>query len=226
MNIFALDRVPGRAAQMHCDKHVVKMLVEYAQLLSTAHRMLAGQVSLVQWVDAQGKSRKRTVRLLPGETYGFNDNSTKLVYENALCYAPTHANHPCAVWARESDANYSYLFQLWMGLHNEYTHRYGKVHASAKFYKFLMTAPKSIPRTQQTPFPQAMPPQYMVPNDSIAAYQAFYVGIKSRFARWTEPAEVPKWFITGLKEKYDASRFARKSRVVQCSDQTPRGDDR
>ena len=27
---------------MHCDKHVVKMIIEYAQLMSTAHRVLDG----------------------------------------------------------------------------------------------------------------------------------------------------------------------------------------
>ena len=27
----------------HCDKHVVKMIIEYAQLMSTAHRMLDGE---------------------------------------------------------------------------------------------------------------------------------------------------------------------------------------
>ena len=40
MNIFYLDKDPKIAAQMHCDKHCVKMILEYAQLLSTAHRML------------------------------------------------------------------------------------------------------------------------------------------------------------------------------------------
>lgn len=40
MNIFYLDRDPKLAAQYHCDKHVVKMLVEYAQIMSTAHRVL------------------------------------------------------------------------------------------------------------------------------------------------------------------------------------------
>ena len=28
--------------QRHCDKHVYKMIIEYAQMLSTAHRMLDG----------------------------------------------------------------------------------------------------------------------------------------------------------------------------------------
>jgi len=39
MNIFYLDRDPTLAAQYHVDRHVVKMIVEYAQLLSAAHRV-------------------------------------------------------------------------------------------------------------------------------------------------------------------------------------------
>ena len=40
MNIFYLDPRPDTAAEMHCDKHCVKMILEYAQMLSTAHRVL------------------------------------------------------------------------------------------------------------------------------------------------------------------------------------------
>lgn len=39
MNIFVLDEDYRNAAQMHCDKHVVKMITESAQLLSTALRL-------------------------------------------------------------------------------------------------------------------------------------------------------------------------------------------
>lgn len=35
MNIFVLDLDPEKAAQYHCDKHVVKMILETAQILST-----------------------------------------------------------------------------------------------------------------------------------------------------------------------------------------------
>jgi len=42
MNIFYLDKDPEIAAQMHCNKHVVKMILESAQMLSTAHRVLDG----------------------------------------------------------------------------------------------------------------------------------------------------------------------------------------
>ncbi len=42
MNIFYLDRNPVKAARLHCDKHVVKMILESAQMLCTAHRQLDG----------------------------------------------------------------------------------------------------------------------------------------------------------------------------------------
>jgi len=42
MNIFYLSNNVEECAKMHCDKHVIKMILEYCQLLSTAHRMLDG----------------------------------------------------------------------------------------------------------------------------------------------------------------------------------------
>lgn len=35
MNIFILDKDPAKAARYHCDKHVSKMILESAQMLST-----------------------------------------------------------------------------------------------------------------------------------------------------------------------------------------------
>lgn len=46
MNIFILDENPVLAAQYHCDKHIVKMATEYAQILSTAHWKMKSQITL------------------------------------------------------------------------------------------------------------------------------------------------------------------------------------
>lgn len=43
MNLFYLDRDPAEAARMQCDRHVVKMILETAQMLSTAHIELDGR---------------------------------------------------------------------------------------------------------------------------------------------------------------------------------------
>lgn len=49
MNIFYLDQDPRKAAIYHCDKHVVKMILETAQLLSTAHRVVDGNERADRW---------------------------------------------------------------------------------------------------------------------------------------------------------------------------------
>jgi len=54
MNIFYIDSCPTKAAQMQCDRHVVKMILESAQLLSTAHRELDGD----SWADANSLYKK------------------------------------------------------------------------------------------------------------------------------------------------------------------------
>jgi hypothetical protein len=43
MNIFYLHEEPAVAAAWHCDKHCVKMILETAQILSTAHHVLDGE---------------------------------------------------------------------------------------------------------------------------------------------------------------------------------------
>jgi hypothetical protein len=42
MNIFYLDKDPIKSAKYHCDQHCVKMIIEYAQIMSTTHRVLDG----------------------------------------------------------------------------------------------------------------------------------------------------------------------------------------
>jgi hypothetical protein len=42
MNIFILDPRPAEAAQMLCNRHVVKMIVESAQIMATVHHRYGG----------------------------------------------------------------------------------------------------------------------------------------------------------------------------------------
>ena len=64
MNIFYLHEDPQVSAKMHCDKHVVKMIIEYAQMLSTAHRMLDGKV--VKKPSVSGKTMVKHYDLYEG----------------------------------------------------------------------------------------------------------------------------------------------------------------
>ena len=57
MNIYYLDRDPKIAAQMMSEKHVVKIILESAQMLSTAHRVLDGD----EYADKNGLYKKAHV---------------------------------------------------------------------------------------------------------------------------------------------------------------------
>ena len=111
MNIFILDKNPIIAAQMQCDKHVVKMIVESAQMLSTAHRMLDGYVE-----KRPSKSGKRII------SYWVHPNKN---YEATL-YKAVHHSHPCTIWTMESASNYNWHYTHWTSLCKEYQYRYNK----------------------------------------------------------------------------------------------------
>ena len=130
MNAFGLDRDYTVAAQLHNDKHVVKMNIEYPQLMSTAHRVLDGE----EYYD-RTKNNRRIKRWRMSDIH----------MENTL-YKASHINHPTNIWVRATASNYLWMYGLWESLAAEYTHRYGKVHGSwAKLHEELKTIPKNIP---------------------------------------------------------------------------------
>jgi hypothetical protein len=46
VNIFYLDKCPYKAAEVQYNKHVVKMILESAQMLCTAHHVLGSSVNI------------------------------------------------------------------------------------------------------------------------------------------------------------------------------------
>jgi hypothetical protein len=145
MNIFFLHFNPRRCARWHCDKHVVKMIVESCQLLYTCHWVLTtnAEPDYIHCAPSRG-------------------------------YKACHQNHPCSIWLRKSVDNYRWLVQLAQELCREYTFRYGKKHLCEEHLVWLsMVEPEGLPSVGFTQPLQAMPPEYKHKN-SIVAYRRFY----------------------------------------------------
>ena len=181
MNIFALSPVPEVAAKWHCDKHVPKMIVESAQMLSTAHRVLDG--ILDRRPSKSGKTRVRYWEL--------EDDREDILYK------AVHVGHPCTVWTMESHSNYKWHYELFKYLCEEYTHRYDKKHLSEKLLlDILKKTPKNIKKSYMTPYALAMGsnPECMDYDDPIGSYQNFYQTKQQRFSiKWTKRV-TPHWF--------------------------------
>jgi hypothetical protein len=174
MNIFFLDRDPKIAAQYHCDKHVVKMIVETAQLMSSAHRVLDGE----KVVGLSPSGRKAT----------FWKHPTR----DETLYKATHINHPSAVWVRSSVPNYIWTTQLFKHLLDEYKTRYNKNHACTRLLDVLSELPHNLPANVFFDPPLAMPEHCKLPN-VIDSYRNYYKIEKRYFAKWKN-GNIPEWF--------------------------------
>jgi hypothetical protein len=157
------------------------MILEYAQLLSTAHRVLDGD--MVIGVSKTG--RKQTRYVLPDS-------------REPMLYTATHVNHPSAIWVRKSFHNYEWLHRLLHNLCKEYTHRYGKIHKVERIdlLKALRATPNKLKLSRNdttfTEPPPAMPDIYKV-DDIVQSYHNYYNYDKSRFAKWTN-RNPPDWY--------------------------------
>ena len=182
MNIFYIHEDPTTCAQQHVDKHVVKMILEYAQLLSTAHRVLDG----TEYIGKSKSGRKAKRYLLP------DDREQHL-------YLASHFNHPSGKWVRHSLSNYQWLFKLWIELMREYHYRYGKVHTSMRLASHLRFPPTNIPQNEFSPPWRAMPDQYKIDRSvtdyTIKSYRAYYNGAKTHMFKWKN-RPVPEWINT------------------------------
>lgn len=174
---------------MHNDKHVVKMILEYAQLLSTAHRILDGTVC-----DTLSKSGRRK------KVWALADN------RDSVLYAATHGNHPSAKWTRHYAGHYSWLYAMWCELLREYTLRYGKQHSAERLIEPLSKLPNNISHDTAWSAPwRAMPDEFKVDraisNYTVESYRAYYLGAKVKMSRWTN-REMPNWFAEGINTLY------------------------
>ena len=157
------------------------MLIEYAQILSTTHRLVDG----TPWIGRSTTGRKVARYFHPDPVM------------NKELYKATHINHPSTWWARQSREHYDWLQRLWCALAEEYTHRYGRVHESfRKLEYFLLLAPQNLQSkgfTEPSPAMAAYP-HCIVEGDSVSSYRQFYWEDKRSFAKWTN-RDKPEWWI-------------------------------
>lgn len=187
MNIFYLDKNPIIAAQMSCDKHVCKMIIESAQMLSTAHRIIDG----IEYYGKTANGRKI-------KRWKHPDNDL----EQSL-YLGSHVKHPSTIWVMQSAYNYNWLYRHMIELNEQFKLRYNKTvdHMTIqKLGNILRNPPKNISLnkigTEPTP---AMPDECKIPGDVVGSYRKYYIMKKREFATWRSPSIMPDWYRIGIQ---------------------------
>jgi len=96
-------------------------------------------------------------------------------------YKPTHRNHPCAIWIRESAANYRWAYLFYCCLLTEYEYRFGKQHKAGAFRQAFGRVPP-LPENGLTPFAQVVAPVFQQCN-TFAAYRQH---IRAKLLEWPQ----------------------------------------
>lgn len=107
----------------------------------------------------------------------------------------THWNHPCAVWARASRANYLWLLDHALALAAEYRERFKRQHGALPAILWCAERVGVVRPGPLLPHAQAMPDEYRGPC-AHAAYRRYYLACKmadrrGRPQRWRCPP--PSW---------------------------------
>ena len=143
------------------------MILEYAQMLSTAHRVLDGD--------------------------DVHPDLYKIAHKNHPSTIWTRSSSQHYDWLfrlfRMVSAEYSIRYGLVTDINDTF-----KVHKSwEKLGKILETAPKNIVDNGWTDPPQCMPDHCKKP-DTVEAYRNYYLVEKSNFATWNYTQQ-PEWWI-------------------------------
>lgn len=177
MNIFYLNNVPKECVKQYLDKHVIKMILESTQILSTVYRIKLGTKSL-----SIGKRKIIQWSLL-------ND-------EDTIIYKATHIDHPCTQWTMASHGNYQWLIQLTYAMNDEYKYRYQKTTDHKSIALLPILSKLSSEHFERIDFfepPSCMPDECIISNNPIINYRNYYKINKSKIASWKN-RDAPEWF--------------------------------
>lgn len=168
MNLFALYQCPIAAAEAQCDKHVVKMILETAQMLSTAHRVLGTSIDTDLLYKATHTNHPSSVWIRESESnyYWAYRHFLALCDEYTYRYGKTHL----------SDTKFRSLFK--------------EAPLEIPFGK-LTPPPQCMPDEYKVPVTSNFW------HNTICAYRDYYFKEKSGFAVYTN-RQTPNFMIRGI----------------------------
>mgnify|MGYP003112577410 FL=1 len=167
MNIFVLDKDAKIAAEMMCDKHIVKMIIETNQILSC----------VIDKCGTEGRSIELELAQYPK------------AHAKHPCTLWAMESFYNAKWLV---THLKYIEKEYAKRYPRKTHKLDGNHA---IYDRELDDCAFAEELVMTPFAQAMPDPYKVEDDAVAAYRKYYLMDKGNFAVWK--LETPQWFING-----------------------------
>mmetsp|Transcript_85650 Transcript_85650/g.239272 ORF Transcript_85650/g.239272 Transcript_85650/m.239272 type:complete len:258 (+) Transcript_85650:142-915(+) len=179
MNIFFLSMSPKQAARWHANIHIVKMIVETAQLLCNVHHR------------AREKASFCLAPFMPRARIPYRES------------ASGHRKLGSMIWVAESLGNYRWAVQLGLELCNEYNRGRGRAagktskHKTEKVLEWLRDHEPNFTRVRRRPVEKrhlAMPDKFKKATTSVEAYRDYYYSKRRTMPMEWPEGRVPEWW--------------------------------
>jgi len=180
MNLFFLHEDPHICAEYHCDKHVVKMLLEIVQMLFTAHHVLGTPTDLLAYKPIKNSRHPMCIWVrLSLENYTYASQlALYLAQEYTIRYSRIHSCEKHAKWLSENIPCFA---------------------KGEEYSNTTVLSKKNI--LNLTRVPLCMPSDSIHDFDTIKSYRRYYLIHKKYFAKWS-CRSIPYWFHYSTITKY------------------------
>lgn len=159
MNLFILSQDPQECAQYMMDTHIVKIILEAVQMLSTAKRLLDAfgteydeivtkkearektkeKRELTKEKEKETKEKEKEEKEAAKALQKYKQDARKIANQLDLpVYKCAHVAHPVSIWVRETRENYFWTLDLVDAMHTEWRYRYD--HNTTTFHKSYLVA--------------------------------------------------------------------------------------
>jgi len=135
---------------------------------------------------------KESAQMLSTATWCLNPLLAEDLYKQELCYLPTHINHPCNIWVRESNSNFLWLKNLAIYLNEEKKYRFESGNHKSIYVVLSLPVLNNI-KTKFTKPALAITNKSLHCDDPVLSYRNYYMTDKRHMAKWTN-REIPHWW--------------------------------
>ena len=186
MNVFYLDTDPKQSAIYHCDAHLRKMIVEYAQILCIAHWQSKDEIDLQRAIEE--KFYKPTHVNHPSTQWTIHSPySYAYVYtmweELLLMYVERYGKTHGSMRLRDG------LQHLPRNLHDDTRTYMGEIN---EIHTKMPPPPMCFGREFEHIKKDRDPTKHV---DVVEAYRDYYRQAKHKVATWGGDREVPRWWL-------------------------------
>lgn len=115
-------------------------------------------------------------------------------------------HHKCSKWIRASKENFDWAIRHALALCEEYTYRYGKIHANQQIVERIAKQDFEFEDVLMSSFARAVPEELLNIDSIVDTYRQYYLKYKQHLLTYTR-REIPGWILAAGLGTWKEAKF-------------------